>query len=97
MRPFYGYGGFLEDRTMHKTIAALLLALSPAVALAQPAPATNSGAPGDRTITRAQFVQQAADIAGRRFDEIDTAHSGVLTRSQIRAWREAHRAPVDSQ
>ncbi len=45
---------------------------------------------GAQSITRAQFVQRAAEAAGRRFDAMDTTHAGVLTRAQMRAWRQAH-------
>jgi hypothetical protein len=41
-------------------------------------------------ITREEFVQRAAQMAGRRFDMIDTAHTGTVTMAQLRAWREAH-------
>ena len=73
-----------------KPFAAALLALLPLCAQAQPAPGQATGPA--RTITREQFVQRASEIAGRRFDAIDTAHSGVVTRDQIRAFRQAHGA-----
>jgi hypothetical protein len=72
---------------VQRTLAALILILSPVAAIAQIAPGP---VPGGRTITRAQFVQRAADMAGQHFDAIDTSHSGVVTRGQIRAWRAAH-------
>ena len=63
--------------------------LAPLAAAAQSAPPAEAG--GVRgTITRSQFIQRAQDIAARRFDAIDVNHSGVLTRDQIRAWRQAH-------
>ncbi len=66
--------------------------------LGRPAPgatSSRSAAPsgeerGAQSITRAQFVQRAAEAAGRRFDAMDTTHAGVLTRAQMRAWRQAH-------
>ena len=76
---------------MYRLIAASLLALVPlasvqVAAFAQGVP----NAPGSQGITRDQFVQRAAEMAGRRFDEIDTAHAGVVTREQVRAFRQAH-------
>jgi hypothetical protein len=58
-------------------------------------------------ITRAQFVaraqqraethnrdpQRAAARAGIIFDQIDVNHTGIISRDQLRAWREAHRPP----
>ena len=73
--------------------AAVLIGLAPIAALAQPAP-SGEAAPDQRGITRDQYVQRAADLAGRRFDQIDTAHAGVVTRDQIRAFRQAHAAPA---
>jgi hypothetical protein len=69
---------------MVRLAPAAFVALLPLAALAQTAPAP----PG--AMTREQFVQRAADMAGRRFDEIDTSHAGVITRDQLRAWRQAH-------
>jgi hypothetical protein len=72
-------------------------------------PAVGYGAPPapGPAITRDQFIetaaaraqahnrdpQRAAQHAGVVFDEIDINHTGVVTRAQIRAWREAHRPP----
>ncbi len=72
---------------MYKSLAILVVIASPLAANAQPAPGTERP---ERTITRAQYIQRAADMAGRRFDAIDTTHSGVVTRDQIRAWRQAN-------
>lgn len=41
-------------------------------------------------ITREQYVQHAAEAAGRRFDMIDSNHAGVLTREQLRTWAQQH-------
>ena len=77
---------------MHRLAISLILLTVPFAASAQTAPP-----PGQRPITRDQFVQRAAEMAGRRFDEIDTSHAGVITRDQIRAWRQAHGAPAGAQ
>lgn len=37
-------------------------------------------------MTREQFIQRAADAAGKRFDQIDRDGKGVVTRQQVRAW-----------
>jgi hypothetical protein len=67
------------------------------------------GAPGQGgAITRAQYVQRAmqrasagghnpqvaAQRAGAVFDQIDVYHTGVITRAQLRAWRQAHARPA---
>ena len=79
---------------MDRRIATtFLIAAAPLAALAQSAP-SNEAAPGQHGITRDQYVQRAADMAGRRFDQIDTAHAGVITRDQIRAFRQARAAPA---
>jgi hypothetical protein len=57
---------------------------------AQPAPNGQPSTPTDQ-ITRDQFIQRAAQAAARRFDMIDTTHSGVITRQQLTAWTTAHR------
>ena len=80
------------------SIAFALSILSPAAAWAQTpypaAPPGNGGAMGDRVITRDQFVQHAAQMAGRRFDMIDVNHTGTVTMSQVRAFRAAHQGQV---
>ncbi len=81
---------------MRAILAVLTLAALPLAATAQPAPpvqATPGQAPAGagRAITRDQFVQRAAEMAGRRFDQIDTNHTGTITRSQLHAFRQAHR------
>ena len=70
---------------------ATLLAATPFAAMAQPAPASPSPAPTRGVITRDQFVQRAAAMAGQRFDAIDVNHTGSITRDQLRAWRQSHR------
>lgn len=70
---------------MRRTLAILAVALLPLPTLAQAASPASA-----ETMTRAQYVQRASDAAGRRFDAIDTAHTGSLTREQIRAWRQSH-------
>ena len=84
---------------MRHIIATLAIAALPAfvlpafvlhaAALAQPAPAP-APVQGGRAISRDQFIQRAAEMAGRRFDAIDTNHTGTITRAQMRAYREAH-------
>jgi hypothetical protein len=74
-----------------------------------PGPPPQSGPPPQRgSITRDQYIQNAvqrannrhadpqlaAQRAGARFDQIDTGHAGVLTRSQMRAWRAGHSRPA---
>lgn len=92
---------------MRRAVAILAIALPlaasalPALAQApQPAPATAVAAPrarssahaqGGDSVTRAEYVERAATNAGRRFDAMDTAHTGTLTREQMRAWRQSHR------
>jgi hypothetical protein len=90
---------------MRMTLAALLLlAAAPAFApgaFAQTTapdattapPPSGSPAPAmgrPRGVTRDQFVQRATQNAGRRFDEMDTNHDGILERSEVQAWRQAH-------
>ena len=72
---------------MRRATVILALALLPLPAFAQTS--APHAAEGD-SITRAQYVQRAAEAAGRRFDRMDTAHAGTLTREQIRAWRHTH-------
>ncbi len=82
-----------------KLLAAAVL-FAPMAAFAQ-APASPPPARGpDTPITRAQFIQRAADQAARRFDEIDVNHTGTITRAQMRSWAEAnhgHRPPPPQQ
>ena len=70
-----------------RAILAIAIAALPFAASAQPDP--QPGAAG-RSITREQFVQRGAEMAGRRFDAIDTTHSGTITRAQWQAYRAAH-------
>ena len=72
---------------MYRSAFVVCLAIIPLVAAAQQPPA-----PQERVITRDQYVQRAADMAGRRFDEIDASHTGAISRDQLRAWRQAHGA-----
>ena len=78
---------------MHRVLTVSLVALLPVAAWAQAAP----GEAGERVITRDQFIQRAADMAGRRFDAIDTGHTGTITRAQLRAFRQSHGGPSGSQ
>jgi len=67
--------------------------LLPAVALSCVVGASGAAAqqsPNDK-ITRDEYVQHAAEAAGKRFDMIDTAHTGTLTREQLRSWVMEHR------
>ena len=73
---------------MRAALATLFLAL-PLSAMAQPAP-TGAPPPDRGVITRDQFIQRAVQMAGQRFDAIDTNHTGSITRAQLRAWRQAH-------
>ena len=73
---------------MLRLATATFVALVPIATYAQSAP---------RGITRDEFVQRAAEMAGRRFDEIDTSHAGVITRDQLRAWRQAHATQPGAQ
>ncbi len=73
---------------MRLAFTAAVLSLLSLSAMAQSAPPP--GGFGAGGITRDQFVQRAAEAAGRRFDAIDTSHAGVITRAQIRAWHDAH-------
>ncbi len=58
----------------------------------QGAPPPGGGvAPPPGAITRDQFVQQRAEAAGRLFDQIDTNHTGYITRAQLRAYARARR------
>ncbi len=41
--------------------------------------------------SRDQYVQRATVAASRRFDAIDTSHTGYITREQIRAYVMQHR------
>ena len=77
---------------MLRLATATFVALVPIASYAQSAPQTAA-----RGITRDEFVQRAAEMAGRRFDEIDTTHAGVITRDQLRAWRQAHAAQPGAQ
>lgn len=61
----------------------IVLALAPSLAFAQAA--------GPGAISRDQFVQQRADAAGRLFDQIDTNHTGYITRAQLRAYLRGRR------
>ena len=81
---------------MRLTLATLLFA-APLAAMAQPAPSGPPPAPTRGVITRDQFVQRAATMAGQRFDAIDVNHTGSITRAQLRAWRESQRAPADGR
>ena len=71
---------------MRLFLTTTLVLLGTSAAIAQPAPA-----PFGATITREQFVQHAAEAAGRRFEAIDVNRTGTITRAQLRAWRQAHR------
>jgi hypothetical protein len=44
----------------------------------------------DRATKAQKDPQKAAERAGARFDQMDTGHTGVLTRAQMKAWRAAH-------
>jgi hypothetical protein len=77
----------------------IALALAPGVAFAQaeppggPPPPSGAGAtPPPGAISRDQFIQQRAEAAGRVFDQIDTNHTGYITRAQLRAYVLARRA-----
>ncbi len=69
---------------MHRATVAILLAASLPLAVSA------QQAPGAHGITRDQFVQRRAEMAGRQFDAIDTNHAGTITRDQIRAFRQTH-------
>ena len=73
---------------MRPFLAAVFLAL-PFAAMAQ-APTPGYPAPLRGVITRDQFIQRATQVAAQRFDAIDANHTGVVTRAQLRAWRQAH-------
>ncbi len=77
---------------MRPLIAAVILTLASLPAIAQTAGPQGGGA----TITREQFVSRAADLAGRRFDMIDTSHTGTITRTQLREFRRNAR-PANTQ
>ncbi len=68
-------------------ISTLGLVLAASSSFAQTAPA-NIGQ--GRGITRDQFIQRASLAAAHRFDAIDVNHIGVITREQVRAWRQSH-------
>jgi hypothetical protein len=56
-------------------------------------PPEATGAPPPRgAISREEYVQRAARLAGERFDRIDVNHTGYVTRAQIRAFMAQHRA-----
>jgi hypothetical protein len=56
-------------------------------------PPPGGGAPPPPgAISRDQFIQQRAEAAGRLFDQIDTNHTGYITRAQLRAYMRARRA-----
>ncbi len=80
---------------MYRALTVALIALAPLAASAQPAP--GQAGPHVKTFTRDQFIQRASEMAARRFDAIDTAHSGVVTRDQIRAFRQAHAGAARAQ
>ena len=55
---------------MYRRIATtLLIGMAPLAAFAQSSP-NDGSAPGQRGITRDQYVQRAADVAGHRFDQM---------------------------
>jgi EF hand domain-containing protein len=76
----------------------IALALAPSVAFAQaaspggPPPGGAGAPPPPGAISRDQFIQQRAEAAGRLFDQIDTNHTGYITRAQFRAFMRARRA-----
>ncbi len=76
---------------MRLSLAALALATLPTLGFAQTAPATPRR---DAPITRDQYVQTASQRAGARFDAIDTAHTGTITRAQIKAYRDSQGRPA---
>jgi hypothetical protein len=80
-----------EDSSMVRLAIAACVALLPIAASAQTA------SPAPHGMTREQFVQRGAEMAGRRFDEIDTGHTGTITRDQIRAWRQSHAGQAGAQ
>jgi hypothetical protein len=78
---------------------AIALALAPSAAFAQAGPggAPPSGpgaaaAPPPGAISRDQFIQRHAEAAGRLFDQIDTNHTGYITRAQLGDFMRARRA-----
>jgi hypothetical protein len=54
-----------------------------------PAPGKASPPPG--AISRDQFIKLRAEAAGRLFDQIDTNHTGYITRAQFRDFMRARR------
>jgi len=67
-------------------LAAAMLMGSSSLVLAQ-----ETAPPGARGLTRDAFVQRATEAAGKRFDQIDTNHDGVLSQEERRAWQSNHR------
>ena len=79
---------------------AIALALAPSAAFAQagaqggaagppPSGPGAAAAPPPGAISRDQFVQRHAEAAGRLFDQIDTNHTGYITRAQLLAFMRA--------
>jgi len=66
-------------------VAAAMMVGSSSLVLAQ-----ETAPPGARGLTRDAFVQRATEAAGKRFDQIDTNHDGVLSQEEQRAWRSNH-------
>jgi hypothetical protein len=69
--------------------AAVIAAVAPLAAMAQ-SQTPSQPANGSQTITRQQYVDRASTMAGKRFDAIDTNHTGTITVAQLRAFRQAH-------
>lgn len=74
---------------MRRLVLIAVLAAAPFAAMAQSSAPQKPGP--DQTITRQQFIDHASARAGKRFDAIDTNHTGVITVAQLRAFRHAHR------
>lgn len=61
----------------------------------QPGWGAGAGMAGARPhgVTREQFIKNVTAMAGKRFDEMDTNHDGIIEPAERQAWLAAHPRP----